>query len=114
MWGKKYCDSNSHISLKEVIGNFIEFIQFHKIPANVLMREVHPLNLVSASIIMNALAYQVRTASGEVDEEGEDFPRPAALSRGQGHGQVSRSATASTSGSIPRIEVSQCAAGTQD
>ncbi|XP_026294063.1 serine-enriched protein isoform X2 [Frankliniella occidentalis] len=63
MWGKKYCDSNSHISLKEVIGNFIEFIQFHKIPANVLMREVHPLNLVSASIIMNALAYQADPTS---------------------------------------------------
>lgn len=63
MWGKKYCDSNSHVTLKEVIGNFIEFIQFHKIPANVLMREVHPLNLVSASIIMNALAYQADPTS---------------------------------------------------
>jgi hypothetical protein len=31
--------------LKEVISNFLEYIQFHKIPANVLMREVHPLGL---------------------------------------------------------------------
>lgn len=46
------------IPLKEVIGNFLEYIQFHKIPANVLMREVHPLGLVPYSIIMNALAYQ--------------------------------------------------------
>ncbi|KAK3920876.1 Serine-enriched protein [Frankliniella fusca] len=82
MWGKKYCDSNSHISLKEVIGNFIEFIQFHKIPANVLMREVHPLNLVSASIIMNALAYQVRTAAGdEAGYETGDEPPPPTSSR---------------------------------
>lgn len=110
MWGKKYCDSNSHISLKEVIGNFIEFIQFHKIPANVLMREVHPLNLVSASIIMNALAYQVRTAAGDEAGAGDDAPQcpnarplpPASASRTTG------------SGNTPRIEVSQCGTGTQD
>ncbi|KAH9635991.1 hypothetical protein HF086_005843 [Spodoptera exigua] len=48
-----------NMNLKEVIGNFLEYIQFHKIPANVLMREVHPLGLVPYSIIMNALAYQV-------------------------------------------------------
>lgn len=60
MWGKKYCDNNPNTNLKDVIGNFLEYIQFHKIPANVLMREVHPLGLVPYSIIMNALAYQVR------------------------------------------------------
>ncbi|CAB0030336.1 unnamed protein product [Trichogramma brassicae] len=43
MWSKKACDSNPQMDLKEVIGNFIEYIQFHKIPANVLMHEVHPL-----------------------------------------------------------------------
>lgn len=57
--GKKYCDSNPNTLLKDVIGNFLEYIQFHKIPANVLMREVHPLGIVPYSIIMNALAYQV-------------------------------------------------------
>lgn len=60
MWSKKYCDTNPNMILKDVIGNFLEYIQFHKIPANVLMREVHPLGLVPYSIIMNALAYQVR------------------------------------------------------
>lgn len=59
MWGKKYCDSNPNTSLKDVISNFLDNIQFHKIPANVLMREVHPLGLVPYNIIMNALAYQV-------------------------------------------------------
>lgn len=49
--------------IKEVIGNFLEYIQFHKIPANVLMREIHPLGLVPYSIIMNALAYQADPAS---------------------------------------------------
>lgn len=61
--GKKYCDNNPNTTLKEVIGNFLEYIQFHKIPANVLMREVHPLGLVPYHIIMNALAYQVRYTS---------------------------------------------------
>ncbi|KAK9885288.1 hypothetical protein WA026_010782 [Henosepilachna vigintioctopunctata] len=63
MWGKKYCDNNPNPNLKEVIGNFLEYIQFHKIPANVLMREVHPLGLVPYHIIMNALAYQADPAS---------------------------------------------------
>lgn len=48
--------------MKEILGNFLEYIQFHKIPANVLMREIHPLGLVPYSIIMNALAYQVSSS----------------------------------------------------
>lgn len=51
--------SSQNIDMKEILGNFLEYIQFHKIPANVLMREIHPLGLVPYSIIMNALAYQV-------------------------------------------------------
>ncbi|KAG5317882.1 GPRS protein, partial [Pseudoatta argentina] len=58
MWSKKYCDNNQNTPLKDVIGNFIEYIQFHKIPATVLMQEVNPLGLVPPEIIMNALAYQ--------------------------------------------------------
>lgn len=61
MWSKKYCDSNSGIPLTDVIGNFLEYIQFHKIPATMLMKEVHPLGLVPNTTIMNSLAYQVRT-----------------------------------------------------
>ncbi|XP_043787486.1 trichohyalin-like isoform X1 [Apis laboriosa] len=63
MWSKKYCDSNQNQDLKDVIGNFLEYIQFHKIPANVLMREVHPLGLVPSGIIVNALAYQADPTS---------------------------------------------------
>ncbi|KAL7738353.1 hypothetical protein ACLKA6_006673 [Drosophila palustris] len=58
MWSKKYYDNNPNIDIKEILGTFLEYIQFHKIPANVLMREIHPLNLVPYAIIMNALAYQ--------------------------------------------------------
>ncbi|XP_012251543.1 serine-enriched protein isoform X2 [Athalia rosae] len=63
MWSKKYFDSNQNTPLKDVIGNFLEYIQFHKIPANVLMHEVHPLSLVPYNIIMNALAYQADPTS---------------------------------------------------
>ncbi|XP_043258981.1 probable serine/threonine-protein kinase mps1 isoform X1 [Colletes gigas] len=63
MWSKKYCDSNQDTSLKDVIGNFLEYIQFHRIPTNMLMKEVHPLDLVPSEIIMNALAYQADPTS---------------------------------------------------
>lgn len=59
MWSKKHCDNNPHQDLKDVISIFIQYIQFHKIPATVLMQEVNPLGLVPPEIIMNALAYQV-------------------------------------------------------
>lgn len=61
MWSKKHCDNQPNTDLKEVIGNFLEYIQFYKIPANILMKEIHPLGLVPYHIIMNALAYQVRS-----------------------------------------------------
>lgn len=54
MWSKKYCDSNPNTQLKEIMGTFLANIFFHKIPANVLMREIYPLNVVPYNIIMNA------------------------------------------------------------
>ncbi|KAG5676542.1 hypothetical protein PVAND_006367 [Polypedilum vanderplanki] len=63
MWSKKYCDSNSGTNLKEIMGTFLPNIAFHKIPANVLMREIYPLNVVPYTIIMNALAYQADPTS---------------------------------------------------
>ncbi|XP_074108804.1 serine-enriched protein isoform X2 [Cotesia typhae] len=63
MWSKKYCDSNPGLSLPDVIGNFLEYIQFHKIPATMLMKEVHPLGLVPNTTIMNSLAYQTPPVS---------------------------------------------------
>lgn len=54
MWSKKYCDSNPNTQLKEIMGTLLQNISFHKIPANVLMREIYPLNVVPYNIIMNA------------------------------------------------------------
>ena len=62
MWSKKYCDSTSQI-LSEVLGSFLEYINFHMIPANVLMKEINPLGIVPYHIIMNALAYQADPSS---------------------------------------------------
>lgn len=58
LWSKKYCDSTNQ-SLTEVLGTFLDFINFHMIPASVLMKDIHPLGLVPYHVIMNALAYQV-------------------------------------------------------
>ncbi|CAG5073918.1 Similar to gprs: Serine-enriched protein (Drosophila melanogaster) [Cotesia congregata] len=66
MWSKKYCDSNPGLPLPDVIGNFLEYIQFHKIPATMLMKEVHPLGLVPNTTIMNSLAYQIINFNGHV------------------------------------------------
>ncbi|XP_033323419.1 uncharacterized protein LOC117218843 isoform X2 [Megalopta genalis] len=65
MWSKKFCDSNQTAILKDVIAIFLEYIQFHKIPTNVLMKEIHPLDLVPSGIIMKALAYQADPSSVE-------------------------------------------------
>ncbi|XP_039296365.1 serine-enriched protein isoform X2 [Nilaparvata lugens] len=81
MWSKKYCDSNQNTVLKDVIGNFLEYIQFHKIPANVLMKEVHPLGLVPYSIIMNALAYQADPTSVEPSKLSPNRVRRSAQGR---------------------------------
>ncbi|XP_037089215.1 serine-enriched protein-like isoform X2 [Pollicipes pollicipes] len=64
MWSKKYCD-NSSLDLREVISTFLEFIQFHKVPATILMKDIHPLGIVPDHIIMNALAFQADPSSVE-------------------------------------------------
>ena len=64
MWSKKYCDS-SGTKLSDVLNGFLDYIHFHMIPANVLMKEIHPLGIVPYHIIMNALAYQADPHSVE-------------------------------------------------
>lgn len=60
MWTMKYSDMHSDVDWKKVFrDNFLSSIKFHKIPANVLMKEVDPLKVVPNDIIVTALAYQV-------------------------------------------------------
>lgn len=59
-WSQRYCDgSPGAADLRDIMSNFLECIEFYKIPASVLMREVHPLGVVPDNIVMNALAFQV-------------------------------------------------------
>ncbi|KAL9912709.1 speckle type BTB/POZ protein isoform 4-T10 [Glossina fuscipes fuscipes] len=84
MWSKKYYDNNPNIDMKEILGNFLEYIQFHKIPANVLMREIHPLGLVPYSIIMNALAYQADPESIDLGKLSPNSSRVRRARHNQG------------------------------
>ena len=59
-WSQRYCDhAPASCDLRDVISNFYECIEFYKIPATVLMRDVHPLGVVPDHVMMNALAFQV-------------------------------------------------------
>lgn len=62
MWSKKYSDNHNQ-PLRDVLGPFLVYIQFHMIPANILMTEIHPLGLVPYNTIMKALAYQADPSS---------------------------------------------------
>ena len=59
-WSQRYCEASpASCDLRDIMNNFYECIEFYKIPATVLMREVHPLGVVPDSVVMNALAFQV-------------------------------------------------------
>lgn len=67
-WSKRYCDTMPEAELREVMGNFLECIEFYKIPAGVIMREVHPLGVVPDHVIMNALAFQADPSSVDMNK----------------------------------------------
>ena len=53
MWSKKYCDAHCGQNLPDVLRGFLDYINFHMIPANVLMKEIHPLGKLSSSLSKN-------------------------------------------------------------
>ncbi|XP_013778987.1 serine-enriched protein-like, partial [Limulus polyphemus] len=67
-WSRRYCDSMGNADLRETIANFIEYIEFYKIPASVLIKEVHPVGVIPDHVIMNALAYQADPSSVDVNK----------------------------------------------
>ncbi|XP_013774684.1 serine-enriched protein-like [Limulus polyphemus] len=67
-WSRRYCDSMGNVDLRETIANFIEYIEFYKIPASVLIKEVHPVGVIPDHVIMNALAYQADPSSVDVNK----------------------------------------------
>lgn len=59
-WSQRYCDASpTTADIREIISGFFECVEFYKIPATIIMKEVYPLGLVPDHIIMNALAFQV-------------------------------------------------------
>ncbi|XP_076327633.1 serine-enriched protein-like [Tachypleus tridentatus] len=76
-WSKRYCDNMVSSNLRDTMANFIECIEFYKIPASVLMKEVHPLGVIPDHVIMNALAYQADPSSVDVNKLSSPnrFPR---------------------------------------
>ncbi|XP_046919825.2 serine-enriched protein isoform X1 [Dermatophagoides farinae] len=66
-WSQRSCEAScGTLDLRDVIANFLECIEFYKIPASVLMREVHPLGVVPDHVIMNALAFQADPSSVDI------------------------------------------------
>ncbi|KAJ6225857.1 hypothetical protein RDWZM_004402 [Blomia tropicalis] len=66
-WSQRSCDAScGTVDLRDVMANFLECIEFYKIPASVLMREVHPVGVVPDHIIMNALAFQADPSSVDI------------------------------------------------
>ncbi|KAI1304102.1 Serine-enriched protein [Halotydeus destructor] len=113
-WSQRYCDQDpGSTDLRDIISNFFECIEFYKIPATVLMREVHPLGVVPDAVIMNALAFQADPAA--VDMNKVESPNRSrrmtlphtlhlaasdlhALRQSSPHFRTERSASTSTSG----------------
>ncbi|XP_025197945.1 serine-enriched protein isoform X1 [Melanaphis sacchari] len=91
MWTMKYGDTNPNVDWKEVfVENFMSSIQYHKIPANVLMNEVEPLKLVPYEVIMTSLAYQADPSCVDPDK------LKRALRMGNYHGLMGISSTIGT------------------
>lgn len=62
-WCEHYCRSYELTNIADVMRNFLDFIQFHKIPTNVLLSEIYPTHTVPDAIFLSALAYQVSRRS---------------------------------------------------
>ena len=58
-WCEHYCRSYELTNIADIMRNFLDLIQFHKIPTSVLLGEIYPTHIVPDDIFLSALAYQV-------------------------------------------------------
>ena len=58
-WCEHYCRSYELANISDVMQNFLDLIQFHKIPMSLLLSEIYPTRIVPDEIFLSALAYQV-------------------------------------------------------
>ncbi|XP_002740064.1 serine-enriched protein-like [Saccoglossus kowalevskii] len=78
-WATRNCQKNPHITLKESMAVFVEYISFYHIPTLALMREVRSCGAVPDQIIMNALAYQADPSSVDPAKFSSPCRQSAAL-----------------------------------
>ncbi|KAG9509406.1 hypothetical protein GZH46_02077, partial [Fragariocoptes setiger] len=57
-WCEHYCRQYELTNMADVMANFLEFIEFHKIPTHALVKDIHPTGLVPDTLVMSALAHQ--------------------------------------------------------
>lgn len=63
-WCEHYCRSFELTNIADVMRNFLDLIQFHKIPTNALLTQIYPSHIVPDNIFLSALAYQVSVSVG--------------------------------------------------
>lgn len=77
-WATNFVTSNYGATLPVVMAPFLQYVQFHLVPTNVLMKEIRPLGLVPESLLLTALAYQADPLSVTAADLriGQTSPRP--------------------------------------
>ncbi|KAG8194650.1 hypothetical protein JTE90_003122 [Oedothorax gibbosus] len=114
-WSRRFCDSEPSADLRETMANFLECIEFYKIPAGVMMREVHPLGVVPDHVIMNALAYQADPSSVDFRKVGSPnrFRRMSLMTTLPSH-EASSLLAEKVPASIPEGETTSSPSSTAD
>jgi len=95
MWSKKHSD-NTGQPVKEIMLPLLGFIQFHMIPANILMSEIYGLNLVPADILMTALAFQADPSSVVFSKSPKHKKRVQVSIRSDGKGSLEKYCSSTT------------------
>ena len=67
-WCLRYIDDHPDIDLKTAFEPFVSQIQFHKISAGHLMKNVKPAQVIDDTVILTALAYQVDPHSVDTEK----------------------------------------------
>lgn len=62
-WCEHYCRSHELTNIADVMRDFLDLIQFHKIPRDVLLSKIYPSRIVPDNIFLSALAYQVSSSA---------------------------------------------------
>ena len=76
-WAVRYISENTDVDLKTAFEPFVTQIEFHRMPARVLMQKVKPAKVVNDTTILTALAYQADPTSVDPRKLNVRFHRPS-------------------------------------